>query len=217
MKQIFKLLLVTIWPAMLCAQQDSTRTSVLEADTLFKQDVAINMASFAELQRFLIQTEPENKAAILSTLGVPVRQKISTLDSLYQEEVLRFKNWVTRKSLKGKRKMQPYSYINTMIVLDKFFFYPDVYAILLNPVRMKIQPLLSPETRQAAFDQVASIMADLEQLNEPGKTQLMAVYREFKTRYPDSPHTLFQDTDTFSEAEKQAFELVNLVIYLNRE
>ncbi len=43
------------------------------------------------------------------------------------------------------------------------------------------------------------------------------IYRKLKTRYPISPHTLFQDTNALSKAEKQVFEMVDLVVYLSRE
>ncbi|MBK6931943.1 MAG: hypothetical protein IPH12_14200 [Saprospirales bacterium] len=198
----------------LAQQSDIPKTNIYEKDTLWSENVTVAVASLVALRTFLFEFNSGDKAAVFSTFDPRTICQIKDLDSLYQEEVLRFKNWFTRKAVEGDRNQQAYSYLDASIQLDKFFFYPDVYAILLNPVRLTVMPKIDVRTRVSATARIMQIAVGLERLAPGAKNTLKTIHADFKRQYPSSPHQLFQGAQ--SEQEKQTYELINLLMWLSR-
>jgi len=188
-----------------------------ENDSIWKIDVEMEVAAFVDLRLFLAEFQSENKATFLTKLDAGTVRKITELDSLYQNEVLLFRDWFTRKSITKRRKKQAYSYLDMMIQMDKFFCYPDVYAMILNPLRFQIIPKIDKGVRSKIFSLIEQITSEVKKLNDQEQLEIVKIRENFKKKYPKSPHTLNQDGGALSDEVRQKYELINLLILLNRE
>ena len=86
-----------------------------ENDSIWKIDVEMAVAAFVDLRLFLAEFQVQNKAIFLTKLDAGTIQKITELDSLYQNEILLFTEWFTRKSITKRRKKFAYSHLFRLV------------------------------------------------------------------------------------------------------
>lgn len=113
---------------------------------------------------------------------------------------------------KNQYRVQPKSYIVSSILWSVFRFYPDVYAMLLNPVHVNLLPKTSAENLEAYFikceELIAVLPPDLAVRLKAITGQLM---RDFKALNGNFKFFTFQGD--IEESARANYAVLNFLIW----
>ena len=108
--------------------------------------------------------------------------------------------------------MQPKSYLSTVLSLELFQFYPDLYAILLNPIHIN----LTPKTDQSKITETELIVKEI--INLLPETTLEELKKNVSDLKSDKIKIiqnhqieLFQGGDDLKD--KLNYDIVNFLIW----
>ena len=177
----------------------------------------LEVDSFVYLRKALLAFQQENQAALLNLIDTATLRLVRELDDMYQTEVLEYKNWFTRKALSGNRKKQGYSYQDMMLRLDAFFFYPDLYAIIVSSSRLNVHPKIDMDKRNEAQRLFIAILDNVSNLGFTKKEEMLRIFEKFRKTGQIMPHTILQDYGLVSEEDRYGFRLVDMLLCLSRE
>lgn len=212
------LVLILFQQINLCiGQPPQQNTSVFDRDSLWRTDVLLEVDSFVYLRKALLAFQQENQAALLNLIDTATLRLVRELDDMYQTEVLEYKNWFTRKALSGNRKKQGYSYQDMMLRLDAFFFYPDLYAIIVSSSRLNVHPKIDMDKRNEAQRLFIAILDNVSNLGFTKKEEMLRIFEKFRKTGQIMPHTILQDYGLVSEEDRYGFRLVDMLLCLSRE
>ena len=212
------LVLILFQQINLCiGQPPQQNTSVFDRDSLWRTDVLLEVDSFVYLRKALLAFQHENQAALLNLIDTATLRLVRELDDMYQSEVLEYKNWFTRKALSGNRKKQGYSYQDMMLRLDAFFFYPDLYAIIVSSSRLNVHPKIDMDKRNEAQRLFIAILDNVSNLGFTKKEEMLRIFEKFRKTGQIMPHTILQDYGLVSEEDRYGFRLVDMLLCLSRE
>lgn len=212
------LVLILFQQINLCiGQPPQQNTSVFDRDSLWRTDVLLEVDSFVYLRKALLAFQQENQAVLLNLIDTATLRLVRELDDMYQSEVLEYKNWFTRKALSGNRKKQGYSYQDMMLRLDAFFFYPDLYAIIVSSSRLNVHPKIDMDKRNEAQRLFIAILDNVSNLGFTKKEEMLRIFEKFRKTGQIMPHTILQDYGLVSEEDRYGFRLVDMLLCLSRE
>jgi len=109
-----------------------------KADSVWTRDIAIktNYISVLKTELFPKYKLKRQKIQMLDDLRVLVKQFKYVYDS-----TLNHKLTIWEKEMdENQRYVQPKAYISSLLSFQLFKLYPDVYAILLNDIHLKLKP-----------------------------------------------------------------------------
>jgi hypothetical protein len=113
---------------------------------------------------------------------------------------------------KNQKFVQPKAYLSSLLSLQTFKFYPDVYAILLNDIHLQLSPKTSISNLNFYIELVdkisKSIQPDLFKRLELITTSFLADNDNLK-KSGFSP--LFQGTQ--SQEDKKKYEITNFLLW----
>lgn len=217
MKNTLLLLFIFLKISLCVGQPLQHNSSVFDRDSLWKTDVLLEIDSFVHLRKALLAFQQENQASLLTLLDTTTLRLVRELDDMYQTEVLEYKNWFTRKAYSGNRKKQGYAYLDMMLKLDAFFFYPDFYAIIVSSSRLSVHPKIDMDKRNEAQRLFIAITDNLNKLGFAKKEEMLRMFEKFRKAGQIMPHSILQDYGLISDEDRYGFRLVDMFLCLSRE
>jgi hypothetical protein len=121
-------------------------------DSIWNEDLQIKIIYISKLKTSILpKYRIKRKNLILSEeISNNIIKLKSLYDSTYNHKSKKFKIDFEKNSY----YLQPKSYLSTVLSLELFQFYPDVYAILINPTHLN----LTPKTDQSKIDEIELIV-----------------------------------------------------------
>ncbi len=179
-----------------------TLDSVYDADIVMR----VNYISFLKTQVL-----PYYRKSRLS-ISVPseLKEDLKLLRKIY-DSTLTFKiDYYCRDMDRNQSYLQPKAYIASLLAFETLKFYPDVYAILQNPIHQQ----LTPKTTYAQQDQYRQLIEKVHKaiisLDNPSLWELVQSLERKKSSYK-TPSLLFQGLQ--SEEERSVYEVVNFLLW----
>jgi hypothetical protein len=126
---------------------DSTLLTPLEykkckVDSVWNRDINIYINYIVNLKTDLLpKYRTIRKELVLpSELQSSLRVLKFTYDTVLYRKLSTFQSEMD----KNQKYVQPKAYIASLLSLQTFCFYPDIYAILLNPIHLSLSPKTTP-------------------------------------------------------------------------
>lgn len=218
---ILFILFFTILRVDLCGQSlvanscDSTILTKEEfekclADTSWNADIVIATNYITNLKTDLLPKYRKlRKELMLSNeLQNSLRQLKAAYDTVLNAKLSTFISEMD----KNQKYVQPKAYLSSLLSLQTFKFYPDIYAILLNDIHLQLSPKTSISNLNIYIELVdkisKSIHPDLYKRLEVITSSFLADNDKLK-KSGFSP--LFQGTQ--SQEDKKKYQIINFLLW----
>lgn len=183
-------------------------------DSVWAKDVELAVEEFVEFRKYLIQFRVNQSLTLLTRLNPKLVTNIHKLDDVYKSELYRFKIEYSESILGKQDMLYGYTYLDFTLELEKYLFYPNSYAILLNPVRLSVAPKIERGTHEKSRELILEIQRDLEKLDKSLLTELDNLYLKFTEGIPSKYHGF--NLGNLSNNEKKKYALIDFLILMNR-
>lgn len=178
------------------------------SDSAWKKDVLILTDYLSFLQKKLF---PEFRAKRKSLI-IPdsVGSALADLRKVY-DSTLKIKLEVFKTDMyKNQKFVQPNAYISSTLILDLFYFYPDIYAVLLNPIHVELRP-------KTALNDLKQIELAIQKLLLRIPTELYSeIYQysnAFEKQRNEYPYALAKFQGEIDTALKEKYAVVNFLLW----
>ena len=179
-------------------------------DSIYNNDIIarVNYISFLKTE-LLPKFRIERKTFIFSDA---VNRDARILKSIY-DSTLNFKlHHNSSNADKHQKYLQPKAYITTLLAMETFKFYPDVYAILLNNIHL----ILKPKTD---YNQMLHIQKLHDKIYASLPTPLIdkiqhitsAMKYEKASFTKDFPFDIFQGA--VDEEKRKQYDVINFILW----
>lgn len=129
-------------------------------DSNFNTDLTLKINYTIELQTKILPSYRKIRSDL--ELTPKLNEKVKKVKYIY-DSTLNYKLSVYESSMfKNKQYIQPKAYISTLLSYQLFRFYPDSYAILLNPVHLN----LLPKTPENKMSEISDLLLEIQGLLE---------------------------------------------------
>ena len=180
------------------------------ADTAWNADIVISTNYITNLKTDLLPKYRKlRKELMLSNeLQNSLRHLKAVYDTVLNAKLSTFINEMD----KNQKYIQPKAYISSLLSLQTFKLYPDVYAILLNDIHLQLTPKTSISDLNAYTELVnkisTAIQPDLFKRLESMTTSFLADNDKLKKSGFSS---LFQGTQ--SQEDKKKYQIINFLLW----
>lgn len=110
-------------------------------DSVWANDLIIRIEYISSLKTSLLPKYRRLRKQLKTTNEIDL--KISKVKTLYDSVFVMKTNQYKNDSDKKSDFVKPKSYLSTVLSFELFKFYPDIYAILLNPIHLQLNPQTS--------------------------------------------------------------------------
>lgn len=215
------LILILIIPASIFAQQyrtnfcdkDLLNENELEkckGDLAWQYDLTIKINYIIDLKTEILPKYRKLRKAISENKELDF--KIKALKRIYDSVVIVKINKYENDAESNSLYIQPNSYLSTLLSLQLFKFYPDVYAVLINPIHQSLNPKTNTLEIQK-YDDLAKDICGLIKKND--FTELSSIVknlRKDKSRISgDYQFELLQGV--IDENLRTKYDIVNFLIW----
>lgn len=179
-------------------------------DSLFDSSVVAITNYIIFLKSELLPSYRVKRKAIL--LPAALQKELQLLMKIYDSTVnVKLQGWRSDMD-RNQRYVQPKAYIASLLAGEISRFYPDVYAILLNPIHANLRPQSDPAVIKQMEDWVNAIYAKLpDQLKEEVVNLTRKMRREREMYSNRDTLDLFQGA---VEEEKRAqYDVINFLLW----
>ena len=180
------------------------------ADTAWNADIVITTNYITNLKTDLLPkyNKLRKELRLSNELQNSLRQLKATYDTVLNAKLSIF----LIEMDKNQKYVQPKAYLSSLLSLQTFKFYPDVYAILLNDIHLQLSPKTSISDLniyKELVDKISkSIQPDLYKRLEVITTSFLADNDSLK-KSGFSP--LFQGTQ--SQEDKKKYQIINFLLW----
>jgi len=178
-------------------------------DSVYQYDLVPKINMITRLKTEVLPKHRKKRTAL--QFSDSLRKKIRAFKQIY-DSTLNYKLEVFGSDMdRNQRYVQPKAYISSLLTFQIFKFYPDVYAILFNPVHLD----LTPKTKLEDRERILKLLNEIIQLIPEGEREIifasaMELDKEAKVAGEGVPH-VFQGL--LNENERKPYILVNYIIW----
>ncbi len=179
-----------------------------KGDTIFNADIfeRINYVTFLKTE--LLPKYRLKRTAL--TLPSSLKTNLKQLKRLYDSTVTYKLETFTREMDNDQKFVQPKAYISSVLALETFKIYPDVYAILLNPIHLGLKPKTTPSQLKQLNSLVYKVYNSMTKLNNSLVWELAEALNKEKRKYST---TLDMFQGTMNEEERSVYDIVNFLLW----
>lgn len=179
-------------------------------DSVWSHDLTVKIDYISSLKTSLLPKYRIVRKQFKTTERIEL--KISKVKNLYEAVLVMKTNQLKNDSDKNNRYVQPKSYLSTLLSLELFKFYPDSYAILLNPIHQQ----LNPETNSVDLNDVKRMIDELvKEIPQKEYIEIAKIVKNLrieKQKLLDNKMLeLFQGSITSEERLK--YDVINFLIW----
>ena len=179
-------------------------------DTIFNNDIIarINYITF-------IKTELLPKYRVKrNSLQLPenFKRQLKLLKTIYDSTLNHKLQIMTSRMDRNQKYVQPKAYLASLLTLETFKFYPDLYAILLNSIHVILKPESDYEKMKQFENMVDNILISIQPEMKNTIQQLsLSLAKERKAFTKDNFYDMFQgDID---EEKRMRYNSVNFLLW----
>ena len=186
-------------------------------DTLFIIDIELGINYLAALHRNFLPSHKSLKDSVKNLLHTDDLAALKRIDSFYCDRLSILRAAYLGETPRFNENLPVFAHLNYVVVFEIFRFYPDLYAILLNPVQ-------GFSKKQMPYDERKDLLAAIDGLYAGTQSAIFrehsAAYRAFldklsklqeKYRY----HPMWQGA--IDEAEREKYHRINFLIWCSRK
>lgn len=141
-----------------------------------------------------------------------INSKILTAKAIYDSVLITKSNHYKNDIDKKGNFVQPNSYLSTALSLEIFKFYPDIYAILLNPIHQQLNPKTSNKDLKKYKKIVDDLINILQDKDYVEITKIVKNLRDEKQKLLNNKKIeLFQGA--ISDDERLKYDVANFLIW----
>jgi len=180
------------------------------ADTAWNADIVISTNYITNFKTDLLPKyrKLRKEIKLSNELKISLRHLKATYDTVLNAKILTFINEMD----KNQKYVQPKAYLSSLLSLQTFKLYPDVYAILLNDIHLQLSPKTSIydlNRYKEYVDKVSkSIQPDLFKRLELIMTSFITDIDKLK-KSGFSP--LFQGNQ--NQEDKKKYQIINFLLW----
>jgi len=212
MKTYIGILLISICWSSLFSQ--NLLSEVLRKDSHWVEGVNVGIENYVKFKTNLLKFESQELQILLKNLDSILVADLDQIDEIYKREVYNFKVGFSEIMLKNQNMLYGYAYLDAIILIENFLVYPNIYGMLLNPVRLSINPKLDRDTKENSEILVNRIHDSILKIPPKKLMETKKYMSEFNKNVPDNFYRIFQGA--LSEVDKTKYEIINFFILMNR-
>ncbi len=112
-------------------------------DEVWKDDIVVNTNYIIKFKTSLLPKYRKLRKEL--RLPIDLQNSLQQLKKTYDSVLVKKTSIFLIDMDKNQQYVQPKAYLSSLISLQTFNFYPDVYAILLNDIHLQLKPITSTE------------------------------------------------------------------------
>lgn len=179
-------------------------------DSIWTNDLKIKIEYITSLKSSLLPKYRQLRKQIETSNDVDLKvSKIKTLyDSVFVMKTNQYKNDLDKKN----DFVQPKSYLSSVLSFELFKFYPDIYAILLNPIHQQLNPKTNIKDLNEFKRLIDELVNNIPQKEYIEITQIVKKLRVEKQYLLNNKQLeLFQGT--INDEERLKYDVANFLIW----
>lgn len=180
------------------------------ADTIFNNDIIsrTNYIIFLKTQLLPKYRFKRNSLVLPDNL----KRQIHILKAFY-DSTLDFKRQIFTKELdKNQKYVQPKAYVTTLLAMEIFNIYPDVYAILFNPIHLGMKPQSDYNKLIQAEEMMNNILALLpDEMKQSVEKLVIELTKQRKSFTSGYFYDMFQGE--VIEEKRLRYNIVNFLLW----
>lgn len=179
-------------------------------DSIWTNDLKIKIEYITYLKSSLLPKYRQLRKQIKTSKEVDSKvSKIKTLyDSVYIVKTNQYKNDLDKKN----DFVQPKSYLSTVLSFELFKFYPDIYAILLNPIHQQLNPKTNIKDLNKFKKMIDELVNDIPQKQYIEITQIVKKLRVEKLNLLNNKQ-LESFQGAINDEERLKYDVANFLIW----
>ena len=141
-----------------------------------------------------------------------LKRQVKLLKAVYDSTLNHKIQVMTAGMDRNQKYVQPKAYIVSLLALETFKFYPDLYAILLNPIHVSLKPESDYEKMKQVENLVDNILASTPPGIKETIQQLSLTLTKERTAFTkDSFYDIFQGE--IDEEKRMRYNIVNFLLW----
>jgi len=184
-------------------------------DSVWIQDVQIGIDVYVKFKIHLLKFKNQELQSLMENLDSALITDLSHIDKVYKTELNNFKTGYSEFMLNNQDKLYGYTYLDMVIEFEKFLVYPNIYGILLNPVRLSVNPKIDKPTKEISERLVNKIYESVNMINPKKLEEIKMYILEFEEQVPDRFHRINQGD--LSDTEKMKYRIIDFLVLMNRQ
>ena len=194
--------------------KSTCQSRIFDRDSLSKEAVILSVNSFVQLRKFILTFERDNNFRKFESIHSTHFAEIQLLDSLYKDQLKKYREFVNENAFFGERKKLGSIYLYGMLQRDKLLFYPNVYAVFMNPKRRIFYPKVDSSNYEKAVFLIESITDQYDKMLENLKGKIED-YHLYLSKIPEDLRANIY-SGSIPEKDRKNNEIINVLIIINR-
>ena len=186
-------------------------------DTLFTTDIELGINYLAALHRNFLPSHKSLKDSIKNLLHTDDLAALRRIDSIYCHRLSILRAAYLGETPGFNENLPVFSHLNYVIDFEIFRFYPDLYAILLNPVQ-------GISKKRMPYDERKDLLAAIDGLYAGTQSAVFRehgdAYRAFLdklTKLQEKHHYRPMWQGSIEETEREKYQRINFLIWCSRK
>ena len=132
------------------------------------------------------------------------------LKQLYDSTLTEKAKIFMRDMDRNQKYLSPLSYVNSLLAFETFRIYPDVYAILINPIHLELNPKTTTYQQDYFNRLVSKIYMLVTEWNDTSIVENAKPLTKEKRQFSKSLD-MFQGV--IDEEERYAYDIINFLLW----
>jgi hypothetical protein len=183
---------------------------ICKADTIFNNDINVRTNYIIFLKTNLLPKYRIQRKALI--LPDDIKNDLKLLKIIYDSTVAFKLQRMALEMDSNQKYVQPKAYLSSLLALEIFKFYPDVYAVLLNEIHLRLNPKTNGDQMkqiQRLVDKIASLITN--SLKDKVQQITSALTKERKEFTKGYPLDLFQGN--INDEKKEVYNIINFLLW----
>ncbi len=179
-------------------------------DSAWTEDIPIKINFIATFQTQLLPKYwlERQKIKLPKELSNLLPKFRNLYDSILNNKIQFFSKVVDR----NRMYVQPKSYLSTMLSLELFRLYPDVYAILLNDIHLQVRPKTSPKDFLRYHQYFDSIIAIIPENLYAQLAITVSSFHKEKIKFVNKQN-IFPFQGTLEKSLREKYDIVSFLLW----
>ncbi len=181
-----------------------------KGDTIYNKDIIARTNYIVFLKTELLTKYREQRKGLI--LPDVVKMDLKALKAIYDSTTNYKLQRITSEMDRNQKYVQPKAYIASLLALEPFKFYPDIYAILLNEIHLSLNPktdLNHMKQVQALVDKIySSLSTDMKDKVQQISLGLITERRAYTKGY-----FLDMFQGSIGDKERSKYNVINFLLW----
>ncbi len=179
------------------------------ADSLWEKDLLIVSDYITFLQKKIFPEFRIKRKKI--TISAQLELDLASLRKIYDSTLDSKLSAIKKDMYRNQKFIQPNAYLSSLMSLEIFNFYPDINAILLNPIHLE----LNPKTELSELETIEKLVSKLL-LSIPSDlyTKADSYSKALETKKNEYPHQIGMFKGDIDVAQREKLNILNFLLWI---